>query len=226
MTCRLNGKEQTATFIHIPKTGGHVVEGMARLIDGGTHNPVGEKGCEQRHLLPVQLRTTPDYMFTVVRHPLAWYASWWKYNMALMKRRGWTRWRAWGDGGWHPCQPLDACRPNNGEFDLFIRNVVSRAPGFLSHLAQHYIGPPGWQIVDLVGTQETLLDDLATVAKTIGADVSKEDLVGIGWPNKTLWDEPEWTLDLKEAVLETEAVYVERFYGDTPPQSRKRGHYR
>src|SRR5439155_11120636 len=62
-----------ATFLHIPKCGGTwVVRAMAAA---GLPMQVIPAGCQ--HAIAA---TEGRFVFTFVRHPLTWYASFWKYR--------------------------------------------------------------------------------------------------------------------------------------------------
>lgn len=114
-------------FLHVPKTGGTFVRQAIVALD----LPVCLTGppwdghqdyaaaCEQFGVEGVEY-------FTVVRHPVAWYRSFWRERM----RSGWG-------GNWpigHP--PFVADR-----FDEFVRNVCRDCPGFLSELYARYAAP-------------------------------------------------------------------------------------
>lgn len=224
MGCQFHYSGGTAVFVHIPKTGGHFVERSVKLLTGKSNGPSGEKGCEQRHLLPIQMTARHEFRFSFVRHPLAWYASWYKYQMAMKRRRNLRRWKRWGDNCWHPMQGLDDCWPRDGEFETFIKLAAKRAPSFLTRLTEWYLGPPGWQTVDFVGQAETLLEDMLTVFDRLGMQADRERLRAIGRPNASDWREPVWTPFLEEIILGGEREYLGRYYKHDP-RTRKRGNY-
>lgn len=160
-------------FLHVPKTGGNWVSDVLEANDlvfahlGGKH-----AGPEQlaplRRLLQIPDRydrpNRPLFTFCFVRHPLAWYESWFRMNAA----RGWPEWAADADA-WNPSCDLNGLGAPT--FDGFIDQVLTRRPGFLSGLYASYAGGSHF-----VGRQESMADDLVTVLQFLQARFDERSL--------------------------------------------------
>ena len=175
----INGAE----FLHIPKTGGSWVEWVLKK-NGLIEEYLGQKHATYdlnlfhdrlgtgRELLrtaagmalkkltdklagrAIRPDTPPVFRFCFVRHPLAWYESWWKY----MTGKGWddmgTRNSA---ADWHPNSVLNDL--GSDDFNQFVWNVVREGPGYVSELYFSYTKAG----ISFVGKTESLRRDLARV---------------------------------------------------------------
>lgn len=177
-----------AIFLHIPKTGGSWVTRVLQQLDliegriGHMHadadrlmNAYRFSGIKAhagylirkkvrkklRHFSQTAERPAKPYMFCFVRHPLSWYESWFKYQSLR-----WN-WRTWGTelnpDDWHPLSMLNGLGGNT--FTEFMNNVLARRPGFVTELYGAYTKP---NIVDFVGHQENLQEDLIQVLTRLG----------------------------------------------------------
>ena len=105
------------------------------------------------------------FCFCFVRHPLDWYASWWRY---MCGRSGYN-WSTESDlTSWHPCRELN----NLGapRFERFVRNVLEAHPGFVTGLFGLYTGPG----IDFIGKQENLADDLIAVLTRLNVNFDED----------------------------------------------------
>jgi hypothetical protein len=216
-----------AIFLHIPKTGGnwitkvleecgliagklgHKHAGMDRLL--APVNPRNGKMLNYFRILRLRSVLAPKpFMFCFVRHPLAWYESWFKY-MTQPSRN----WRDWGNPkdlfDWHPNAVLNGCGAE--DFNQFVRNVVDRRPGYVTELYASYAQPQ----IDFIGKQENLQRDLVTVLKQLNLDFD-EDFV-LNYRPVGVSPEPThkvgWNPELRERVLALEQVALLR-YGYIP----------
>ncbi len=128
-------------YLHIPKTGGiwitRILKGsgvpLAKIEDKrATYDIVlGRLRCERR--LMIWRRWTDYRYFCVVRNPLTWYESWFRY----LKSKGF---RAYGAVGttriWHPMAPVNSIVGD--DFTEFMNAMNDRCPGFAGHLFRSY----------------------------------------------------------------------------------------
>lgn len=169
-----------AIFLHIPKTGGNWVTAVLNDLDL-VERELGHKHADLDRLFAssvclenpafnsfLQVKQKP-YIFCFVRNPLSWYESYFKY-MSQTKRR----WRHWGDErsitDWHPNAMTNGVGDEN--FNGFVRNLLRKRPGYVTELFGWYTKP----LVDFVGKQEQLVDDLILVLKIMNVSF-EEDLV-------------------------------------------------
>lgn len=162
-------------FLHVPKTGGNWVRDVLDAHDL-VYAHIGGKHAGPRQLAPLERLlqvphrydrpNRPLFKFCFVRHPLRWYESW--YRMNLM--RGWPTWDI-DEAAWNPSVELNGL--GAPDFNGFIRNVVTRRPGFLSDLFDYYAAD-----AHFVGRQETMAEDLAAVLATLGSVLPAAGLRG------------------------------------------------
>ncbi|SIS57531.1 hypothetical protein SAMN05421759_101516 [Roseivivax lentus] len=169
-------------YLHIPKTGGNwltkilsdhdlVVASVSHkhatydLIAGQVRQAKG--GYFRRRVLPKgKLR-----YLAVVRHPMRWYESWFKYQTSKEFRR-------WGQPGqaanWHVMSPLNEI--TDDDFNTFLDKITTRAPGFVSGMYAAYCAASGAHILK----NETIRDDLAAFNRA----------AGLGIPETAIFDSP------------------------------------
>jgi hypothetical protein len=222
-----------AIFLHIPKTGGTWVtqalmeQGLVRCSFGDKHadmvrvlhpltfTPIGRTRLRTfaKRLLSLPRRRAvvrSDFRFCFVRHPTAWYESYWKWQRTGAPYHG--RWNVWGDEAdpvrrWHALAALNYVRDE--DFNGFVRRAVARRPGFVSELF-------GWYTqagIGFVGKQESLADDLVRVLRRLNVAFDENRLratppcnVGRGAPAPIVWD-----TDLRRQVERLEFAALVRY---------------
>ena len=211
-----------ALFLHVPKTGGMWVSAALRDL-GAVRCRVATKhsdmervlNCARRHpgrYVEAVFKAGPAWQrhargafkFCFVRHPLAWYESYWSFTRA----RGWTVWGVdkRGHPRWHPNAPLDGL--GDDDFNRFMRNVLARSPGYVSRMYAWYATPA----IDFVGKQEHLVDDLMTALRTIGCAFDERALRARPPVNASARSGvPAWDPVLKSEVASAESAAFERF---------------
>src|SRR3954452_19767180 len=92
--------DYNALFVHCPKTGGSfVVKTLKNTLKLNVRH-VGYKHSHKDLVGTLRFRKHP-YTFTLVRHPVSWYGSYWQ--MTVSRPRNGQLWYYWGPGTlWHP----------------------------------------------------------------------------------------------------------------------------
>jgi len=224
--------ENDILYLHIPKTGGNWMTDILRnqgLVRGsiGNKHATFDTLCDYRRrrsdgilqrarwswqdARKAHCGLTPQpRVVCVVRHPLRWYESWFKYQTA-------RNWQQWGTSGhlrdWHVMSDMNANAAP--EFDAFMRNVNARTPGYVTQLFAKYAYGSGADVLH----NETLADDLVDFCRRSGLAVDAQAILSaprlgespsarIEWDPATLRD----TIDLERAAF--------RRYGYDPETSR------
>jgi hypothetical protein len=195
-----------SVFYHVPKTGGvWVKEAMrrgglryGRCRNRRMHHPFGLKREHATPEVVVEADKTGRFSFCFVRHPEAWYRSFWAYRA----KTGWL------DGKF----PADRCWDDL--YDAFVDNVTEVYPlGFVSTLYQFYVND-----VTFVGRQESLADDLVRALTMAGEEFDEEKLRAVGLRN-VAGEWPKWqetcrlSAGTRGRMLWAERWALERFYG-------------
>ena len=195
--------DANALFLHIPKTGGLFVEAALKAaeirIDAW---PAVREGMSLRHAPVWAHLRTYDFVFTFVRHPLAWFESWWRFQQA-------HDWERWEPERWHPQRCLE--RFARLPFPEYMEQVVTHEPGYLTRLYEWMIGPPDSGLVQFVGYQESLADDLCNILRSMGYHVEEERIRSCPPANMSLGvvSCPE---RIRERLLAAEAAVLQRYY--------------
>jgi len=141
-------------------------------------------------------------VFTFVRHPISWYASYWTFrNRTQQKRR--FRWDFSG-GIDYPLGKLDRqCKSD--KFETFIKNVV-RNKGYLKHLY--------WCVTKdcrYVGRQENLTNDLIYIWKELNEDFNEKIIKDTKLAN-TSESHPIYTEMMSDDICEVEEDVINLYY--------------
>ena len=139
-------------YLHIPKTGGnwltdvlrkiHLIKGSishkhADLSFAATMRPtsapnkwVQEKWVRFRYL------EEPFNTICVVRHPLSWYSSWYRYQVG----RNWPRWGESANwSNWHIWAELNhLCQNPPKSYDEYVERLLRYSPGYCSRMFGRY----------------------------------------------------------------------------------------
>lgn len=163
-----------------------------------------------------QSRVRRSFKFCFVRHPLAWYESYWLF----MRGRGWNVWgvNRRGRPRWHPNAPLDGL--GDDDFNRFMRKVLERRPGYVGEMYDRYATPS----IDFVGKQERLAEDLAEVLRRLGVPCDAERLRSRAPVNVSdrAAGAPVWDEALRREVEAAEHAALERFGYATDHEDARR----
>ena len=193
-----------AVFLHIPKTDGSWVEYSLPKLGIETEPEPTMDGVTYRHAPLAMLKQRPPFVFTFVRHPLAWYESWWKFQAG--------NWTIHEPGVWHPQRCLEKCASD--DFSEFIRLCIRLEPSYVSRMYEWFIGPAGFDHVDFIGRHEQLGSDLVHVLSRLGQTVDLETVTQLPRENvsQRAFGDPVWDPELKRQILELESPAIRRFY--------------
>jgi hypothetical protein len=194
-----------ATFLHIPKCGGTWAIKAITAV-GLTYevlpadNQHGIEGTENR------------FVFTFVRHPLSWYASFWNFRWKVAEGSGRPIAEQLRADARRCDEAIDACLVDkNGQprlFAEFVAACVDRFPGFLSEKYELYTS-----VSHFVGRQETLCADLVTALERSGTQFDARVIAAMPKENES---SPKFVARypraLAEAVLKSEAAAVATYY--------------
>ena len=218
-----------AVFLHIPKTGGTWIRQVLRELDlvkaplGHGHSPYDRAFWHDklhhdikvvRYLLRravrsprMQHRMDPNcFKFCFVREPLTWYESYWRFMQGI----DWA-WKDWGDEKdpyrWDPCAFINNL--GSPDFNVFMRNVNRKRPGFVTELFSWYVQPG----VDFVGKSENLEADLIEAFAQMKLDVDVNRILAVPPQNETPAHipKPQWDPAVKRETLRYEYAGYMRF---------------
>lgn len=221
-------------FLHIPKTGGtwvcQVLQDMqlirrevGRHAHAGflqaTMYPFGKKRWKEwtrpenwkpENWLRPGVRMKLPRTFCFVRHPVAWYESWWRY---LRGKNGDIPWLASGANTdrqlkrWSPLAA--ACETYCDDFDTYMRRLHGKFPGYVTWLFGQYATPE----VDFVGKQETLRGDLHEALTCLGLPFDGARLAEKCRINEAQFREDPilWDTGLLRDVQAAEATVLKRY---------------
>lgn len=214
---------------HIPRTGGtwiqravemlYADDEYARVLRGGdlatncrSWHPTWapKKHCLLHHYYAG--RIPPDATIACfVRHPLAYYESTWRYlaRIGRAKRLHICQSRKWP---WHPQrEPSDKWLP---DFNAWAVRMTEEVPGWATRLFEAYTGPRGAEICSFIGRTETLAEDFAELLLAHGHENRDAAVVKSISPQNAAPDpKVEWETLAMAAVLRSECVAVDRWYG-------------
>ncbi len=142
------------------------------------------------------------FTFSFVRHPLAWWRSFWGHRM----REGWI----------YPDHEIDS-RASSENFEEFIDQVAESLPGFLTELFTRYVGEPP-TTVEFVGRTEHLTGDLSSALRSAGQPFDEAALLACPPANVGDFEcfPARYPRRLAAAIVRAESEVVQRFYADDP----------
>lgn len=153
----------TACYVHIPKTGGVWIEKVLTEIGLGVQWAPADPTAHKRHACRTHLVRSYDSYFTVVRHPKAWYESWWKFFYD-------SKWDAVEHDlcAWHPQHCIVDCMST--DFGTFVSRTLDKFPGgYVRWMYWTYCGKSPkfggrWKI-PFIGKTEKLASELVRLLR-------------------------------------------------------------
>ncbi len=205
-------------YLHIPKTGGNWLTSIAES-QGLVVGSVGHKHSTFDHVLRSvritylsatrRLSKTPTVL-CVVRNPLTWYESWFRYQT---KRN----WKTWGVNGhltkWHVCSALNDLE--HTDFMAFMKSVNASEPGFVTRMYGRYTQGSNATVL----RNEHLAEDFVEFAARVKLPIDRTKVLSTG----RIGESPKMDLHWDDAVLR-ETIENEtagfRAYGYALPETR------
>ena len=178
-----------SVFLHCPKTAGHwissvLIQSGISLIQLSWHT----------HAANIPKEHVRKFRFAFVRHPLTWYQSFFAHKVV---------------NGWCSDEIDRYCR--SSDFHRFIENVLVRFPqGYCSTvLYERY-----FEKTDFVGLFERIKPDLIRALDLAGEELDASSIETTPPENVSNYRliDIDYTMDLRERVLENEKEIIQRFY--------------
>jgi len=209
-------------YLHIPKTGGNWLTKMVH-DQGLVKGELGHKHATFDYISPRPgaLRSMTSSwrhisgsptVLCVVRNPLSWYESWFRYQIS-------REWRDWGQEGnpgrWHVCAALNPCKAP--DFMTFMRSVNKQVPGFLTCFLGRYTHGANATVL----RNETLAQDFVAFAERVDLPVDRDALLTAGRVGESPKMKLEWDDEVLRETVENERAAF-RAYGYELPERAKR----
>lgn len=211
-----------SVYLHIPKTGGNWIRSVIK--DSQVHTKKTNKyskhatydflmgsGLSRRPSLVAKTKASQINFFCVVRHPLLWYQSWYRYQ----KDCGWKQWGVSGDTSakmWHCLSALNMPEPS--EFNEFIERVNIQAPGFLTYLYHSYVLPSGARVLK----NESLRVDLLALNEEWNLGLNQKIISNRASENLSTKIPIRWSEKNFSETLKYEGAALD-FYGYSGPHN-------
>lgn len=207
-------------FLHIPRTGGVAVEKAIReKYEESEMKNLRIRWRSGRHVLKDSIVRGKSgwiedqgglFTFTIVRYPLDWYVSNWRFLCTSKRENSWIAKRAW-----HPQKPMIELW--DSDFTRWIDKLLDRQPAYYTRLCEMYCGPEGEEIVDYIGRTETLGQDIHTV---LGLNPERKRT------NKSVAPTPIVGVDCASKINQHEGVILKRFYSERTMNFRHTGDWK
>lgn len=150
-----------------------------------------EFGLTREHATPGRIKDRDKdgmFAFCFVRHPVAWYKSYWG---------------SWNNNGRRVGFPLDNVWDDN--YEQFIISALDNYPGFVSRMFRMY------EPMDYVGKQESLVDDLVTALTLAGEEFDEGVLRRIPGRNESS-GKAVLSKELEDRIIQSEQWAIREFY--------------
>jgi len=181
-------------FLCVPKTASEFcTEALSRSCKTVQHSEKHHAGLGTK-----TGRNLPT--FGVIRHPVTWYESYWRYRR--MK-------------GWKKAHNIDReCRSD--DLETFITNVLDAHPGWLSHYYEIWFGEDLEQL-PIVCRYENLLDDLCNTLTQLGEPFNRKKLRGTSNRNvgdRVKFPAPPLSEELQVRIIAAEHRIISKYYAE------------
>lgn len=183
--------DYNAIYFHIQKTGGRWVG--AALAHSGIKTITNHTGGNKNTFRHVD--TKNQFLFTFIRHPVAWYRSFWA-------QRTEKKWR----GDW-----IDRYKANT--FEKFLINILKTKKAHLSKMFLFYIGKP--KVLHFVGKTESIRKDLMYLMDFFGVEYSKKKILTLEKINYSHL-KPKCSKEIISKVIDLEDEIISMYYKGTP----------
>lgn len=199
--------EHDLGFLHIPRTAGTWVGKAMRSLGLRTScwPEIQPTWIPRNHRLMCHLHDPPNprLIFTIVRHPIAYYESVWKWLDAHQEKPFMRRWR------WHPSMSAWRQYRKDESFSCWVDRMLSAEPCWYTRMIESYVGPEGAEFVDYIGRTCSVERDLLDVLNIAGVRVGQLRNVP---PKNAISRALVWRKDQLGRVLDSERLMICRFY--------------
>lgn len=191
-------------YLHIPKTGGTFIRNAFKTLDinyveiGNEHSrlPVVDKYVDDK-------RKEEILVWTVIRHPLTWYQSYWAYRLMI---------------GWAPSHPLDRHCASN-DFNVFVNNCLDFVTtGWVSKESMAYTYGIESYKKYYIGYYETLNNSFLTALRLSNINIEEQQLYRLTALNVSMLDGKKsyqiakYNHDTYHRVMEVERDFIYKYY--------------
>ena len=181
--------KSNSVFFQVPKTGG--TWAWKALENAGVKFTFyHEKGAHNNYILE---DLTGKKSFAFVRQPIQFYKSYWCYRTESKKADTWHLEKY--------CWSKD--------FEEFLYNVIVKQYAYVTQFYKTYIGEP--QVVDYVGRQENLVEDLISILKILNEDFNEKKLRDTPRENVSKTN-PKYSKYLELGINLLEKDVINRYY--------------
>jgi len=196
-------------FLHIPRCGGTYIRavldavGLARQEVGHKHDCPGS--------WPMDLREVATPHFCVVRHPLSWIESVWRYQIQW----DWQEWPKWPDPRrywWHPFQELNDMPAR--DFSGFITWVAKNHAGYVTRLFTRYADWPTVRVLRFDRLEAELVGLLADMGVDHNMTAAALCTCQAGSRNAATTSAGPARKEAVRVFLASEAVAIKRWFSD------------
>lgn len=212
--------QKTVYFAHIPKTAGSTVyKAFEHYLKARVTFPKLKISADQKHCLPSHIDAEFDVSLTIIRNPLEWHESWWRYlhTPSVLSRGifrdGKPEFDLWiGEGIWHPLRAITHCYSES--FEQYIENIIAYNPAFVSDMYKNYIGEFSSPDIDCIIKCEELAEGLSKFFQTEFGD---DQELHLRTHNPSFKKDLVWRYEHIEKLLNSE--YAMPAFGYEVPQN-------
>lgn len=215
--------KNNSIFLHIPKTGGSFVKKV--LLDNKLIIPhffglnsyrIGEnKHIDLSQTISIltsykkltnypfaKISDTP-FIFIFVRHPKAWYESYFKYLTGI-------NFKKFGEVGnirnMHPLSPLNELYEK--DFNEFMNKILDKEPHFLTKLYFRYSHS---HLISFVGKTENMSDDLRNILSYIAPKSEHKIVIPDIKVNESKRISIQWDANLLDKMMDQERLLLKTY---------------
>lgn len=197
--------KNNVVYLHVPKTGGNWLTKLFK------ENGIVRKKIEHKHAtydlvcgalrshyrLPFRDNKNHYEFMVVVRNPLLWLESWYKYQNS----RGFRNWgKAKDYNRWHVMSQLNDIIES--DFNEFVKRINRNYPGFVSVLYGRYIACSGAYVLK----NESLRIDLERI----------NEKLSLGIPTNLIRESPVYGASPKSEIVWDRNVFEETIQLEMP----------